>query len=426
MRKLLTLFSIVLLFLFFAPKQINAQVVTGIGVFEMCYGTPVAMPVIVQNMSAVDSFRLVLQYNESVIDFVEHFALNGALSGGTFSITQDVNSLVINWARASTASIAADTLVWLRFEGLVGTTSLQWNEQESFFHTPGGNAFVIFENGSATVSPKINIVLTEINATCLDLCEANYQADASGGVQPFTYRWNGVPGQFENVQTNLCAGKNLLSVSDSKGCRIDSSFIIEGLPVADVNIIIEGNEDTTIYKENPVVTFRFEENFPTHVVEPPLWEFGDGDTAVSFNPTHLYSRANTNTDGFYLVKLHIKNENGCGTIIEVQIPIKDVKLKIPGVITPNGDSFNESFLILNENKIGSGEDIKITTEFQRMELIIFDRWGRKIYDDSNYQSDWQARGVPDGAYYYKLKTVGFYHTEIHKGSITILGSGITD
>jgi hypothetical protein len=83
-------------------------------------------------------------------------------------------------------------------------------------------------------------------------------------------------------------------------------------------------------------------------------------------------------------------------------------------------------MILNENKTGSGEDIKITTEYQRMELLIFDRWGRKIYDDSNYQSDWRAKGVPDGAYYFKLKTVGFYNTKTYKGSITVLGGGVTD
>jgi hypothetical protein len=59
-----------------------------------------------------------------------------------------------------------------------------------------------------------------------------------------------------------------------------------------------------------------------------------------------------------------------------------------------------------------------------MELLIFDRWGRKIYDDSNYQSDWQAKGVPDGVYYFKLKTVGFYNTETYKGSITVLGGGV--
>jgi len=79
-------------------------------------------------------------------------------------------------------------------------------------------------------------------------------------------------------------------------------------------------------------------------------------------------------------------------------------------------------MILNQKKTGSGEEIKVTTEFQSMELLIFDRWGRKIYEDSNYQSDWSANGVPDGAYYYRLKTIGYYKTEVHKGSLMVLGS----
>jgi len=95
------------------------------------------------------------------------------------------------------------------------------------------------------------------------------------------------------------------------------------------------------------------------------------------------------------------------------------------VITPNGDGKNDEFLIMNENKNGSGEEIKITDEFQSMELVIFDRWGRKLYENSNYQSDWIGEGVPDGSYYYILKTIGFYKTEKFKGSITILGSGIS-
>jgi hypothetical protein len=60
-----------------------------------------------------------------------------------------------------------------------------------------------------------------------------------------------------------------------------------------------------------------------------------------------------------------------------------------------------------------------------MQLMVFDRWGRKLYEDSNYQNDWHADGLPDGVYYYRLKTVGLYETKIYKGSINILGSGMS-
>jgi len=426
MHKFVTFTSILLLFLVLTPVQLLAKDVIEVGIggnHQVCRGSVKSFPVTVQNMIGVDQLRLVLVYDTDVLGYVEFFAVHSALSGGSFAVNTIEDSCIISWSRSTPASIFNDTLVWLNFEGFNGSAALTWQASGSVFHTSAGNSEISFQNGSAEVNSAISVDLTQIDPTCASLCEANFQADGKGGVAPYTYLWNNKPGRFGNIETGLCSGNaNVVSVIDSWGCRLDSNFVIIGLPGANVNLIIEGNEDTAIYLQNPVLTFRFEENFPTHVVETPVWFFGDGDSAVSFNPTHLYSRANTNTDGFYILKLIVKNENGCDTTIEVKLNIKEADLKIPGVITPNGDSFNEAFMILNQKKTGSGEEIKVTTEFQSMELLIFDRWGRKIYEDSNYQSDWSANGVPDGAYYYRLKTIGYYKTEVHKGSLMVLGS----
>jgi len=428
MRKFLTFIIIILLFLSFSPEQLKAQVVTELDSVSMCYNTNKTIPVVVQNMVDVDTLRLVLSFTNSVIKYVEYFDVNEALSGGTFSVTPNPgnDSIIIYWTRTkSNATIIQDTLVWLRFKGLIGSTGLHWKSSSSYYHSSTGNLVAVYVDGKAVVDPKINVILTELSPTCARTCVANYQADASGGRLPYKYYWNGKVSQYEYIQKYLCAGTNKITIIDNWGCKLDSNYTINGLPGAKVKLIIEGNEDTTIYLQNPVLTFSFQEISPTHVIEAPLWEFGDGDTARSFNPTHLYENANTNLDGYYDLKLHVVNENGCDSTIEVRIPIKEAKLKIPGVITPNADGKNDVFLILNENKTGSGEDIKITNEFQSMELFIFDRWGRKLYEDSNYKSDWIAKGVPDGSYYYVLTTHGYYKTEKFKGSITILGSGIT-
>ena len=425
MHKFLTFIPIFFLFLFSAPRQSYAQVVTEADSITLCYNANKEFPVVVQNMNNVDTLRLVLSFDNTVINFVEHFGVNATLAGPTFKVSDESDSIVISWTRNSSVTLTNDTLCWLRFKGLSGSTALQWSTSGSYYHSTIGNLQTVFIDGKAVVDPKINVILTELSPTCAKTCDANYQAQASGGTAPFKYLWNGKVSQYDFIQKYLCSGKNNMSVTDGWGCKLDSTFTIKGLPGANVKLIIEGNEDTTIYLQNPVLSFSFDEISPTHVVEAPFWEFGDGDTAVSFNPTHVYEKANTNLDGYYDLKLHIYNENGCDTIIEVRIPIKEAKLKIPGVITPNADGKNDTFLILNQNKTGSGEDIKVTNEFQSMELVIFDRWGRKIYESSNYKSDWIAKGVPDGSYYYVLKTIGFYKTEKFKGSITILGSGIS-
>lgn len=426
MHKFLSFVPIFFLFLFFTPEQLDAQVITELDSISMCYNSNKEIPVIVQNMNNVDTIRLVLTFDKNTIQFVEYFAKNSALTGGTFNVTPANDSIIISWTKATSISIAHDTLVWLRFKGLTGSTILHWNLSGSYYHSTTGNLAAVFVDGKAVVDPKINVILTELSPTCAKTCDANYQAEASGGTATYKYLWNGKASQWDFIQKHLCSGINTISVMDGWGCRLDSAYTINGLPGANVKLIIEGNEDTTIYLQNPVLTFSFDEIPPTHVVDAPLWEFGDGDTARSFNPSHVYERANTNLDGYYDLKLHVVNENGCDSLIEVRIPIKEAELQIPNVITPNGDGKNDVFLIINKKKTGSPEDTKITNEFQSMELIVFDRWGRKIYENSNYKSDWIAKGIPDGTYYYMLRTIGFYKTEKFRGSLTILGSGISN
>ena len=424
MNKILSFITLAVFLLAFPFKQVNAQntITTGIGNYQICYHANVSMPITVQNMVGIDSLRLVLAFDGNAASFVDYFATHSSLSNGKFSVTNETDSIIISWVGKSPASIFNDTLVWVKFKGLGNTTNLSWLQSGSYYSKSGAINASDFINGSIVVNPRIDVVLTEGNPTCSRTCVANYQADASGGTGPYKYLWNGKPSQYDFIQKYMCPGPNIISVIDAKSCKLDSTFNINGLPGANVKLIVEGNEDTTIYLQNPVLTFKFEEIYPTHVVEPPLWEFGDGDTAREFNPTHVFSRANTHTEPTYDLKLTIKNENGCDTVIELSIPIKEAKIKIPGVITPNSDGKNDVFMILNENKNGTGEEIKITNEYQRMELVVFDRWGRKLYDSNNYLSDWTAKGVPDGAYFYKLKTIGFYRTDNYKGSLTILGS----
>ncbi|WP_396600972.1 HYR domain-containing protein [Algibacter sp. R77976] len=109
--------------------------------------------------------------------------------------------------------------------------------------------------------------------------------------------------------------------------------------------------------------------------------------------------------------------NGCLETIEVILEINDDCIVLPcndrdqviisKVVTPNGDTYNDFFTV---NTIEGCEFV--------VELQIFNRWGAKIYDNSNYQNDWngyahnasvgRAEKVPNGTYYYiiNLKNSG--------------------
>lgn len=65
-------------------------------------------------------------------------------------------------------------------------------------------------------------------------------------------------------------------------------------------------------------------------------------------------------------------------------------VKIPEGFSPNGDGVNDTFEIINTSGFSS-------------EVKIFDRWGKLLYSNDNYQNDWAAATLPDGTYYSVVK-----------------------
>ncbi|MDP5074869.1 MAG: gliding motility-associated C-terminal domain-containing protein [Flavobacteriales bacterium] len=74
------------------------------------------------------------------------------------------------------------------------------------------------------------------------------------------------------------------------------------------------------------------------------------------------------------------------------------EITIPQAITPNGDGYNDSFVI---------EGIEY---YPNNELVIFNRWGVEVFRANGYQNDWDGRSssklnvggedLPTGTYYY--------------------------
>lgn len=69
-------------------------------------------------------------------------------------------------------------------------------------------------------------------------------------------------------------------------------------------------------------------------------------------------------------------------------------IKVPNVITPNGDGKNDVLKI---------EGIEL---YKENTLAIFNRWGNEVYRSAgNYQNNWSGEGLSEGTYYYVLKLV---------------------
>ena len=155
------------------------------------------------------------------------------------------------------------------------------------------------------------------------------------------------------------------------------------------------------------------------------WDFGDGSSDSSgFSLEHNYS-----SWGDYIVTLSLYSADGCSSDISHKVTL-EADLIFPNVITPNGDGINDAFAIGNLNTSMNEYD---PDKYRNNELIIYDRWGKKVYHAINYdtfmdmsglrgseiikgEQVFDAANLNDGTYfftfYYKgnLKTVNYHGT----------------
>ena len=93
---------------------------------------------------------------------------------------------------------------------------------------------------------------------------------------------------------------------------------------------------------------------------------------------------------------------------QAQFPIEVIacEITIPNVFTPNGDGKNDYLVIEN------------LEYYPDNKIVIFNRWGNKIFEKEGYKNDWDGDGHSDGTYFYILELNDFAE-RIFKGTITV-------
>jgi gliding motility-associated-like protein len=115
------------------------------------------------------------------------------------------------------------------------------------------------------------------------------------------------------------------------------------------------------------------------------------------------------TDYFYTVT----DNFGCQASDTLRVTvIPSEEFEIMNLITANNDQFNDEWII------------KGLANFPGTEVIVFNVYGDKVYENKDYSNDWEGtfkdRSLPNGTYYYVVKqgVVG----AIYKGTLSILGN----
>ncbi|HOY96936.1 MAG TPA: gliding motility-associated C-terminal domain-containing protein, partial [Catalimonadaceae bacterium] len=113
--------------------------------------------------------------------------------------------------------------------------------------------------------------------------------------------------------------------------------------------------------------------------------------AAAQNPARGYQNA---SDGFkHCYRIETFDNSGQYTSFSNTVCVTfDNPLSFYNLITPNGDDMNDEWSIKNLHL------------YPENELMIFDRWGRKIFSRNNYNNSdlWTADDQQDGVYFYKF------------------------
>lgn len=199
----------------------------------------------------------------------------------------------------------------------------------------------------------------------------------SGGVRPFSYSWrlNGdlLDGFTDSVYTDgLCPGSYTCRILDRFGCLFSFDINIDELQS---NMVDEVD--------------CFEEDFSSLDASmsggtPPyqyLWNTGEVTEIIENLSPQLYT-------------LNVTDNNGCEFYDDIQVPAL-LDSCLFNAFSPNGDQINDTWFINN------------SFLFEDTKVIIYNRWGAKVYESEGYPVPWDGKNrngnyVKEGVYFYAI------------------------
>jgi gliding motility-associated-like protein len=188
-------------------------------------------------------------------------------------------------------------------------------------------------------------------------------------------------------------------VTDNFGCTFDTTLVVYIRPLPEAEIlsalelpICEG--DSTLLSVSAINNVN------------PSWSF-----QWSFNNTEIpgavYDTLMAKNPGIYMVQV-TDELTGCFDFFDLTISEQNCELTIPNVFTPNNDGINDAFEILN-------------LEHYQAQMVVFNRWGKKVFEHSDYYNNWwDGRNAPDGTYFYILTYTRGDTRRTAEGVITIV------
>jgi gliding motility-associated-like protein len=211
----------------------------------------------------------------------------------------------------------------------------------------------------------------------------------------YTYLW--ITGETTNTITvDSTHNYGVAVISTSTGCIAFDSLEVTVFPLPNIDAGLDTSVAlglSTMLNGTGGLTY--------------LWSPTTGlDNPFIANPSASPSSTTTYT-------LTATDNNGCTNSDSVVVTVTgDVVLTIYTIITPNGDGFNDTWIIDN------------LISYPNNSVAIYNRYGQVVYEATNYANDWdgtrEGDQLPEGAYFYVVELTD--SGEVFKGTVNIVRS----
>ncbi len=348
------------------------------------------------NDAGIFATRRITLTLEGNVDFTSQVENATNLDGNNGSITIDIpgglDTLSFAWSDGST-ELSRDSLA----AGEYTLTISDGTDCPSIFFTEVQWAAIFLDE-----------VIVQNPVSCIGMEDAVIGGEVLGGCEERIVRVNGVETTFPLM--NLAPGTYEITADDACGTMVSKTIVVEDYVsfTAEANITCESSDaDSGVVT---LVTTGGSDNFSVE------WSAGTVDPNDQRIVTGLSGGTYTAiiSDGCEEMEVSPINVPDCGNG-----PIIDgtVCLGTP-IITPNGDNLNET---LTFTCITAGA-------MTPNNLSIYDRWGRLIFEENNYQNSWagvdsDGQPLPEGGYMWVLVEGTGQTRVIHRGTVTVLKSG---
>ncbi|MCG8579493.1 MAG: gliding motility-associated C-terminal domain-containing protein, partial [Bacteroidales bacterium] len=159
----------------------------------------------------------------------------------------------------------------------------------------------------------------------------------------------------------------------------------------------EGTADNEAKEGSAPMVVRFTDESLGNVTD---WEWTFGVGGKDFVPDPIFTFQKFEVGG-YPVVLYVRNsDTECDSETAPEVfTVNEMVVKIPNAFTPF-------------SSIGENDEFRVAyRSVNKFTMLIYNRWGRKVYSSSNPEVGWNGRiggrKAEPGVYFYKIKAEGY-------------------